>query len=556
MKKNILLILILLIAFILRFYRLGSYPALNADEAAIGYNTYSLLETGKDEHGNFWPIHFESFDDYKPGLYFYLAIPFIKILGLNEWAVRIPGALLGVATVFLIYLLVVKLFPDEKKFSIFNIQFSIGEIAALFLAISPWHIHFSRGAWEVNVSTFFIIMGAYFFVKALKNPKHINSAFCILSFALSLYTYHSARVIVPLLIIGITFIFRKEILKNIKHWLVYFVVGIIMLLPLAKEMLSPAGISRASGVSIFSDPGVVARINEQRGRYKNPSGLWAKAFHNKPINYTIEFAENWIEHYSYNFLFKSGDEIQRNKVPGMGLMYLFDFPFLILGVIFILKSKIIDPKYKYLIFYWLIIAPFAAAFTFQSPHALRAQNMVIPLSIISALGIYNTVIWLKKAAGKTWAFPLYLLIVVLVMTFGLVKYLDNYWNKMAKEYPYSSQYGVKELVDYLGKAGNEYEKIFVTDRYDQPYILFLFYMKYPPEVFQKDHELTPRDKFGFSTVFNFDKYYFQNIDLLILLGEDESVLIAGTDEEVPESEDIIKDIYGTNGYRYFQVVEN
>ncbi|KKQ38117.1 MAG: hypothetical protein US53_C0001G0022 [Candidatus Woesebacteria bacterium GW2011_GWA1_37_7] len=50
--KYILLLIILLAAF-LRFWKLGSYPALNADEAAIGYNAYSLLETGKDEHGNF-----------------------------------------------------------------------------------------------------------------------------------------------------------------------------------------------------------------------------------------------------------------------------------------------------------------------------------------------------------------------------------------------------------------------------------------------------------------------------------------------------------------------
>src|SRR3990167_4397240 len=112
--KKIILIFIIALAFILRFYRLGDYPALNADEAAIGYNAYSLMETGKDEHGNPWPIHFQSFNDYKPGAYFYMVLPFIKFMGLNEWAVRIPGASLGVMTVLLIYLLVKELFKDEK----------------------------------------------------------------------------------------------------------------------------------------------------------------------------------------------------------------------------------------------------------------------------------------------------------------------------------------------------------------------------------------------------------------------------------------------------------
>src|SRR3989304_5950423 len=89
-RNKILLLVIIILATTLRFWRLDLYPALNADEAAIGYNAYSLIQTGRDEHGNFWPIHFQSFNDYKPGFYFYLVVPFVKMLGLNEWAVRVP----------------------------------------------------------------------------------------------------------------------------------------------------------------------------------------------------------------------------------------------------------------------------------------------------------------------------------------------------------------------------------------------------------------------------------------------------------------------------------
>src|SRR3990170_3968517 len=146
--KKILILLIVLISFFLRFYRLADYPALNADEAAIGYNAYSLVETGKDEHGNPWPIHFQSFNDYKPGFYFYMVLPFVKVLGLTELAVRIPGALFGVGTVLLIYFLCRELFPDIKlkmnnPLRGRNWNLEIGEIAGLFLAISPWHLHFS-----------------------------------------------------------------------------------------------------------------------------------------------------------------------------------------------------------------------------------------------------------------------------------------------------------------------------------------------------------------------------------------------------------------------------
>src|SRR6266481_297742 len=111
--KNWILIGIIVLAFVMRFYHLNSYPALNADEASIGYDAYSLLQTGKDQHGNSWPIDFQSFNDYKPGFYVYLVAPFVATLGLNEWSVRIPNAFIGVLTVPVVYLLVLELFKKK-----------------------------------------------------------------------------------------------------------------------------------------------------------------------------------------------------------------------------------------------------------------------------------------------------------------------------------------------------------------------------------------------------------------------------------------------------------
>jgi len=146
-----------LLAFILRFWKLDSYPAINADEASNSYDAYSLIQTGMDQHGNLWPVSFQSFNDYKPGLYVYLDIPFVKVFGLNAWSARIPGALFGVFSVLLIYLLVKELFDDDK----------LALTSALFLAISPWHLQFSRGGWEVNTATFFLLAGILLFFKSL-----------------------------------------------------------------------------------------------------------------------------------------------------------------------------------------------------------------------------------------------------------------------------------------------------------------------------------------------------------------------------------------------------
>ncbi|MCK4859763.1 MAG: hypothetical protein KAS87_04295 [Candidatus Omnitrophica bacterium] len=560
-KGKIILLAILLLASFLRFWRLGEMPALNADEAAIGYNAYSLIQTGTDEHGNPWPIHFQSFNDYKPGLYFYLVLPFVKILGLNVLAVRIPGAFLGVLTVLVVYLLVRELdgyglrvtgLKDKTRNALTHNGIT-ALTAAFFLAISPWHIHFSRGGWEVNVATFLITTGFWLFIKAFGKDFSVwYLVFSILFFTASLYTYHAARIVVPLLVIGLLVIYRKDFKKNLNKIAMAAIVGVLILIPLGLDFAKGAVFSRVAGVGLFADPGPIARINEQRGEHGDFRSTPAVLLHNKPVNYTLAFLDNWLEHFSGEFLFLSGDDIQRNKVPETGQMYLLDILFLIAGLIAIFKSH---KRWKPILL-WLIVAPTAAALTFQSPHALRAHNMIIPLVVISAFGLVNLVSWLKRnIKSKRLLVVGYWLLVILV-SWQFMRYQHMYWVHLAKEYPYSSQYGVKELVEYVDQVQDRYEKIIVTDRYDQPYILFLFYQKFPPNKFQPEHILTPRDEFGFSTVRTFDIFRFQKIDFEQTRVDFSNSLIAGTDEEIPDEANIVKEIYGQNGHLYFQVVAN
>ena len=539
MKNKVLLLGIILLAFVLRFYRLADYPALNADEAAIGYNAYSLLTTGMDEHGNPWPIHFQSFNDFKPGLYFYLVLPFVKLLGLTELAVRIPGALIGVATVLALYFLVKELFKSER----------LALVSSLFLAISPWHLHFSRGGWEVNTATFLIVLGLWLFFKALQKPRYY--LFSVVSFVLSLYAYHAARIIVPLLVFGLLIIYWRQLKRNLKMLVVAAGVGFILLFPLVLDFTKGAVVSRVAGVGLFSDPGPLSRINEQRGQHADFQGLGAKLLHNKAVNYGLAFAQNWAEHFWGEFLFLSGDDIQRNKVPETGTMYLVDLIFILAGIVAIARnSKGWGP-----ILIWLLLAPLAAALTFQSPHALRAQNMAVPLVVISAHGLMTMVRWLQKLKNKKLLAVGYWSLVILV-AWGLARYLHIYYVHLAEEYPFSSQYGLKELVSYVGNEENKYKKVWVTDRYDQPYIIFLFYLQYPPQKFQGAHQLTPRDSYGFSTVRDFDKFHFEVVDFDKIRPENPNTLIVGTDDDIPAEANIVKKIYGTNGHLYFEIVAN
>jgi hypothetical protein len=127
---------------------------------------------------------------------------------------------------------------------------------------------------------------------------------------------------------------------------------------------------------------------------------------------------------------------------------------------------------------------------------------------------------------------------------------------MAKEYSHSSQYGLKELALYIKEEESKYEKVIITDKYDQPYILLLYYLKYPPEQFQENHILSGRDKYGFSTVNSFDKYHFRPIDYDQEAPNSPRSLIVGTGEEIPEHANIVKTIYFPNGEPAFEIVAN
>lgn len=561
--KKIILVIILVLAAVLRLYKISSFPAgLNADEAALGYNAYSLLLTGKDEHGHILPINLESFGDFKPAGYSYLLIPVVKILGLTEFAVRLPSAIFGVIAVLLVYLLTKEIFENLsfKNYSGFACSepgrrgiwdLRIEEIASILLAISPWHLHFSRGAWEVNISTTLLLLAVVFFVKWLKNKKISFLLTVTVTLTLSMYFYQSTRVIAPLLGFGLFILYSKTLIKYPRQLILNVLLLLLLLLPLAMSIAKSDASSRLSGVGLLADEGPLNRVKEFRGQHSSLP-LLSKFLHNRPVIYSIQFISNYLSHFDGSFLFVNGDLIERNRIPETGLFYLTDFVFLTLGAYFIIHNSFSNFR---IIWLWLFIAPVASALTFQVPHALRAQNLLIPMIILISAGGYS----LKETPFKATPFKakrslLFILAVVYVWQFA--RYLHQYYVHYPQTYPAAWEYGFKELISYVQSNQNRYDRIWITDKYDQPYILFLFYLKYPPQMFHGHHQLTFRDKFNFSTVRNFDKYHFESSPWE-KVRDIHSTLIVAAPKDIPDvGVNIVKTINFPNGNPAFKIVSN
>src|SRR3989344_2155760 len=230
--KRIFLLGIILLAVILRFWQLQDVPpSMTWDEVAWGYNAYSLGIDGRDEFGKFLPLtYLESFGDFKPPAYAYLSVLPVKILGLNEFSTRFASAFFGVLTVILTYFLVRKIFPRVGP--------SLALLSAGLLAISPWHILLSRAAFEANVATFFIVLGVYLFLYA-KNKKWFL-VLSIISFVISMYTFNTARIVAPLLVLGLVFFNRKYLLSKARsQFLVSVIVGSLIFFPLFLFLMTP-----------------------------------------------------------------------------------------------------------------------------------------------------------------------------------------------------------------------------------------------------------------------------------------------------------------------------
>lgn len=530
--RLVILFCIILLAGFLRFWQLGGIPAsLNWDEAAWGYNAYSLGIDGRDEFGRFLPItYLESFGDYKPPMYAYLAVIPVKLFGLTEFATRFPSAFFGTLTVLVTYFLVKRIFYSSEK------KENIAIFSTLFLAVSPWHINLSRAAFEANVANFFIVLGIFLFLYALQKKSFwiIGSVIC---FCLSCYTFNSARIAAPLIFLSLTILLYQQVWKIKREAIVAGIIGVAIMLPLIPFLLSPQAKLRFQEVNIFSDISIIERINQE---IKNDdSALWSKLIHNRRFIYGIEYLHHYFDNFSPNFLFISGDENKKFSTQDTGQMYLWDAIFLFIGILFLIKRK---EGYWWILPVWLLLAIIPAATARETPHALRIENALPTYQILTAYGLAVVLQFLHNLSvgNKRFIFSM----VFFAFIFSVLSYLHGYHFHYSREFSGEWNYGYKESIQYVQRIESNYDYIAVTNQMGRPYIYYLFYTKTNPHIFQKT-AIISRDVFGFVKVEGFGKYRF--LDRLDSFQEGKVIRI-GFYKEIPEKAQIIKDFRLIDGF--------
>ncbi len=499
------------LGFFLRVHQLqANPPGFYSDEASYAYNAYSILKTGKDEHGVFLPITAEAFGDFKLPVMLYSIVGSFALFGASEWTARLPGVLYGTGTIVAVYLLMRELRREKE-----NDYLSL--LAALFLAITPAHIFVSRGTWELTPALFYITIGTVFFLKAIH--AKIGSAFsrgyyvlAVTSFALSLYAYNSARVFVPLFGLSLIGIYRKEIMKQLQSRATLIticlslVLAFIFCLPILKAIRTPEVTQRAKYISIFYDKGVDARLFDAiRSDSCQPVKI-TQFLHNKPLFYFMDYAKRYLSHFDFNFLFVIGDVFEIFQIIGIGFLPLILLPVTLIGMYACIKNR---PPWIWLILSWLLISPVASAFTIFTPSISRAQNMVIPLVIIAAYGSLVAYQWFQEKFPRR-KMSVILIPIASVLVLINVGYFYNQYFTVTPHYVAEKwNDGIKYEVQYAFESQNKYDQIIVSSSKAPMYIFYAWFMRYDPQVFQSQSVTnhTP-DQNGLNFTSQFGKFYF------------------------------------------------
>ncbi len=458
LSVKILLGIICVFFLATRLYRITDIPpSVYWDEASIGYNAYAVANTGKDEWGKAFPLHFRAFGEFKLPVYIYATIPTVWIFGLNAFSVRLPAVLFSLGVVILTYFLAKKISGSA----------AVGLFSSFLVSISPWFFLLSRVGYEATAGLMFYLLAIYLFIFSAKNRWLIP--FSVLSFILSAYSYNSFRVIIlPTLLLLIVLYFKK--LKPFSSKIFPIILSILILVfsmvPIIRIYLFDNGAVRLQAVAAPK----------------------------------TDFAKNYLLHFNPKFLFFSGDTNLRSQLSGFGQLFPIEVILLLAGILYICK----DPKANILLILLLLIAPLPAAITRESPHALRAIAMIPFLSIIAAMGVG----YIKNLGQKFFVEIVVILAFLLYFIYFFINFLTVYPVESSQYW----QYGYKAIYTGYKNEFDKYDKILISDEYAQPYIFELFYQKFDPALFNQTVIRNEVDKWGFSTVKSFGKFEFGKID--------------------------------------------
>ncbi|MCA9548670.1 MAG: hypothetical protein KC933_01460 [Myxococcales bacterium] len=367
------LLTLLAVAAFLRFSDLETNPpGLWQDEASTGLDAYLLWTTGKDRAGEAFPIIARSFGDYPLAGYRYLSAPIVGLLGLTTGHERLVAAIFGT-------LLVLAAFWAARQ--------RLGRGPALFAALSatfaPTWLHFSRFGSEAILLPACLTLGWALVDWGRAEGRRAGLWLGAAWLAAAAYTYHAAKVFLPLWLLGFL----------VLEW------------PLIKALWSGRQRHHVVGPALVFTLGVlpsfVVALSEGGMARQQQVLAW---YAHEGITLVRVMVGNYLSYFDPGMLFVRGGPAVAQSIPGLGRWNLVELPLMVVGLgTLLLRTP--DRRVAGFLLYWFLIGPLPGGLTYESHNMGRAIGWIPAPQIISGLGGFVIARWAwgrMLEAGAVW----------------------------------------------------------------------------------------------------------------------------------------------------------
>lgn len=501
-SKIFLIIAIIVLGILVRFFKLADFPVqLNHDEVTQLYDAISIAQTGKDIYGNFLPFIFPSIGDFKPPFYTYITSLLYLIFGGGDVTIRLASSIFGVLIIPAVYIFTSRLLKN-----------SIIALSAAFLtSIAPFEIFFSRKSFENGAGIFFILLGFTSLLSAMQNKASAKSLYLsAIFFGVTMYTYFSHIITLPLLLIAFTLIYKEFFLVNLKKTLLPLSFFVIFLLPLIILIITnPNTRFRSQTVFVTQDVNLGRNIDYS----KTDNQILDFFTKNKAI---VDFSFNkYLDQFSVTYLFSNGLDFTNQGSLGVGPLLFIQLPFLVLGIIYLVTLKGFNREKKFVLV-WTILGMIPSGLTFESHSPHRSVMVFTMFNIISGAGLYSFCKSLRNLQGN-YQILKKLIPAGIVIAFGinLLYFFHMYFVNFPYEKSQYIQYPFKQIAQYVWSQYDNFDVIIFDPKFGDvspmigvgAHYYLAYYGNYPPAKFQKEYRLgnKPRetifDKFSIREVY-------------------------------------------------------
>lgn len=450
-------------------------PSLNQDEAALLLNARFIAQAGHDEWGNWWPLAFKSFGDFKLPGYIYLTAMLGQIIGWSSWTVRLQSWLAALFLPVVSYQLI------KNWLDVNTARWSV-----LLLIASPWTWHYGSVGFEAHLALTLLI--AVFWLLSTVKQFGWRLILAMAIFLLAMLTYNSPLLLAPLVLFYWLWKFRmrprplKTWLAGVGLWLLVFGLALAVTLPVSLQK---------QGISIFSDPQIITSYALFRQSFS--SAVWQKLLGNQYVYFALIIFKNWLASWQASFLVLKGGGNPWHGIPFTGHLSWLAWIWLPIGMAALVKFK------KWWILFFGLVSLLPAVITVDVPHATRSLLFFWVLAVVAGFALQATLASLLKHRSL-WR--------VIFITLLLVSFLSWFIQAAWLWHHSGSPRWHTGLISTLQRIPEGGKPIYVVDDHGVLYVYVAQAKQIGYDQFINSVERSNPNTAGLVRVDRLDRYYF------------------------------------------------